>query len=338
MKTKGPALIALVIIAVIAIITSSFFYINFQSPTKLENLTFGDIGSDPLAALVHVAQDQNLFRQNGINLTITNTVTGPNTINATQNGVIDLGTSLEYAFVANSALKGGNLSIIATIDKSDVVFLIARKDSGIQNIADLKQKKIGLSLQQSGRFYLGRFLELNGISLQAVTLVDLPASEWVTAFVNGTVDAIVAGKSYIAQAQEKLPNNTVVWSAQNDQLTYSLVFARNDWINQHSELVQKFLISLTQAENYVVNHQAEAKAIIQKQYNATATYINQIWPDHLFSVTLDQSLIAAMEGEARWLIQTQNNSSNATSTPNFINYIKADELQAVKPESVNIIR
>jgi NitT/TauT family transport system substrate-binding protein len=336
--TKRLVLVSVVIFLVVAVFSSSFFYLNSQNsyPNKLDNMSFGDIGSDPLAALVHVAQDQNLFAKNGINLTITNYVTGPNNINATLNYKDDVGTSLEYAFVANSVLKEGNLSIVATIDKSEMVFLIARKDRGIQSITDLKAKKIGLTLQTSSLFYFGRFLQLNSINNEEVTLVDLPSSEYVDAFINGTIDAFVAGKSYIQQANDRLPNDTVAWPVQSDQLAYSLVFCRNNWITQHPELVERFLKSLAQAEEYVVNHPVEAKSIIQKNYNGTDAYIAQIWSDHHFSLSLDQSLVSAMEAEARWMIN--NNLTNQTVVPDFLNYVYLEGLTLVKPESVNVFR
>lgn len=335
---KRNLLVLAVIILVIAIVLSSFVYLNSQNifSSKLENVSFADIGSDPLAALVHIAQNQNMFAKNGINLTITNYVMGPNSIDATLNRKVDLGTSLEYAFVANSVLTAGNLSLIATMDKSQIVFLIARKDSGIQNIADLKEKKIGLTMQMSSLFYFGRFLELNNINIQNVTIVNLPPSQYVSAFVNGTVDAVVAGRSYIQQAEEELPNGTITWSVQSDQQAYSLVFCRNDWITQHPDLVNRFLKAIIQAEDYLVNHPVEAKSIIQKDYNATDAYMNQIWPDHQFSVSLDQSLILAMQDESRWL--TQNSLTNSTVIPDFGNYVYVDGLEAVKPESVTIIR
>ena len=336
---KRKKLAMSVIILVAAIFLSSFVYIYLSSQSsfsgKLENVTFGDIGSDPLGAIVHIAKDQGLFVKNGINISITNTVTGPNTINAVQTGQVNFGASLEYAFVANSVLREGNLSIISSIDKSNIVFLCARTDKGIETAADLNMKRIGLSLQQSSFFYLVRFLQLHGVSMQSVTLVDLQPNQWVNALTNGTVDSIVAGRSYIQQAESLLPNNTVVFSVQSDQLAYSLVFCRNDWIAQHPQLIKNFLTALSQAQNYIINHPSETKVIIEQEYNATVAYVNQIWPDHHFAVSLDQSLVLAMQDEARWLIQ--NNLTNATNVPNFLNYIYSDGLSSVKPGAVNVI-
>ena len=326
-----------VVILVVAIVLSSFVYLSSQNPNagKLENVSFGDVGSNPLAALVHIAQDKNLFAKNGIDLTITDYVTGPNNLDATFNNKVDIGTSLEYTFVANSVLGEGNLSIIATVDKSQTVFLIARKDLGIQSITDLKSKTIGLTLQMSSLFYLNRFLELNNMNNQEVTLVNLPASEYVQALVNGTVDALVAGESYIQQAQSQLPNETNVWSVQSDQLAYTVIFCRNDWIAQNPGLVYKFLKSLTQAENYLVNNPAEANSLIQKDYNITDSAMVQILSQNQFSVSLDQSLISAMQDEALWLMQ--DNLTNSTAIPDFHNYIYENGLESVNPDYVNIV-
>jgi len=61
-----------------------------------------------------------------------------------------------------------------------------------------------------------------------------------------------------------------------------------------------------------------------------------IWPEHQFSLSLDQSLIAAMEDEARWMIK--NNLTREKEIPDFMKFIFMDGLEAVKPEAVNIIR
>jgi NitT/TauT family transport system substrate-binding protein len=62
----------------------------------------------------------------------------------------------------------------------------------------------------------------------------------------------------------------------------------------------------------------------------------KIWSQQQSSVTLDQSLIAAMEDEARWMIK--NGLTTEKAVPDFTNYLYLDGLKAVKPEAVSIIR
>jgi ABC-type nitrate/sulfonate/bicarbonate transport system substrate-binding protein len=338
-KNKRNLTVIAVVILIAAIVLSSFIYLNSQKfySGKTENVSFGTFlgNSEPYAALVYVARDRGFFAQNGVNLTITDYSSATNGLNAALNGKVDLAISSEYAFVATNVLKQGNLNIISTIDKAQSVSIVGRKDRGIENVSDLTGKKIGLTFQIAPQFYLGRFLALNNIDLQNVSQINIPTTQYVTAIVNGTVDAVVVSDSSIAPIEQQLPNDTVVWSVQNTQLLNFVVSGRNDWIQQHPDLVTRFLKSLAKAEDYLVNHTAGAQAIVQKQLNITGSAMAEKWSSHQFSLSLEQSLVATMEDESRWMIN--NNLTSETVVPNFTSYIYFEGLQTVKPDSVNII-
>jgi len=59
-----------------------------------------------------------------------------------------------------------------------------------------------------------------------------------------------------------------------------------------------------------------------------------VWFQNQFSLSLDQSLILAMEDEARWMIS--NSLTTEKTVPNFLDYIYPDGLSAVKPGAVRI--
>ena len=92
---------------------------------------------------------------------------------------------------------------------------------------------------------------------------------------------------------------------------------------------------LRQAEEYSTNHPQETREIAQKKLNCTDMYMTAVWPDHQLSISLDQSLALAMEDDARWMINS--NLTTETTIPDFRDDIYAKGLEAVKPESVNII-
>jgi NitT/TauT family transport system substrate-binding protein len=60
------------------------------------------------------------------------------------------------------------------------------------------------------------------------------------------------------------------------------------------------------------------------------------WNQVQFALSLNESLVAAMEAEAQWMIA--NNLTTSTQIPNFLDYVEENNLKAVKPESVNVIR
>ena len=83
------------------------------------------------------------------------------------------------------------------------------------------------------------------------------------------------------------------------------IFWITDWINGRPEIVNRFLKSLAQAEDYLTRNPAGAKTIVRKRLNYDDVFTETIWSENQFSLSLDQSLIAAMEDEARWILDRQ---------------------------------
>jgi NitT/TauT family transport system substrate-binding protein len=75
---------------------------------------------------------------------------------------------------------------------------------------------------------------------------------------------------------------------------------------------------------------------VQKMLNLEQTYMETVWSQNEYGLSLEQSLILAMEDQARWMII--NNLTAETEVPNFLDYIYEDALEEIKPEAVNIIR
>jgi NitT/TauT family transport system substrate-binding protein len=338
MATRGRKrnlIILAVIILVVVIVLSSFVYLNSQKTYtgNVQSIVYGDLTTGS-SALIYVAQAQNFFAQNGINFTIQNYASGINTISAAINNQVDIGYATEFGFLANSVLKNENLSIIATVDKFDAYFLVARTDLGITTPSDLNGKSVGVTVGTISQFYLGQFLELNGIDANNVTIVNMPFSQTPEALANRTVDAVVTYSPYTDQIQAQLTSNVVMWSVQSNQEGYGLIFGSDSWISQNPELVIRFLKALNQAENYLINNPSAAESITQKALNRTNAEITELWSQVGWSLSLDQALPLAMQEEAIWLFN--NNLTDATSVPNFLNYIYFNGLESVNPNAVTI--
>ena len=91
---------------------------------------------------------------------------------------------------------------------------------------------------------------------------------------------------------------------------------------------------MIQAERYAERNPAKAKAIVKTGLNLDADYVDTAWAQNQFTVSLDQSLIVAMEDEARWMIG--NNLTSGKPAPNFLDLISADGLRTARPGSVMI--
>lgn len=300
---------------------------------QLETLA---LGLAPLEqnTLIYVADQQGFFAQNNLKIVVKDYDSGVATVRALLKGEVDLAGASEFPFVS-AAFRQESITIIATDDKFENDYLVGRRDRGIGKLADLKGKRIGLARQTITEFFLGRLLELQGIPFDQVTLVDLEPAEFVSAIAGGEVDALVAWQPYVHQIQEQV-SGIVVLPAQSNQAVYGVLICRDDWRQQHPELVVRFLKSLRAAEDYVVRYPEQAKAVVQKRLGYDDGYMASIWDKHQFALSLDYSLIAAMTDEAHWM--AKNRRGTPRPLPDFVNHVYVDGLEAVKPEAVNIVR
>ncbi len=295
------------------------------------------IGSAPLesSALIYIAERQGLFASNGLQVVVRDYDTGAAALSALVNGEVELAVPAEDALVGR-AFNQDKIRALASIDKAEYFDLVARRDQGITTVVDLKGKKVGVVRNTIAEFYLGRFLELHGLTAGQVTLVDVNIAQSEAAIAGGQVDAILTRPPYLAPIEESLAQNEIVWEAQNSQPLYAVLIGRNDWIAEHPQPLLQLFRALIQAERYLMQYPAPAQGIVQTRLNLDGGYMTAVWTHNQFSVSLDQSLILAMEDEARWMIS--NHLTTAKQVPDFLGYIDETVLQYVKPDAVNIIR
>jgi ABC-type nitrate/sulfonate/bicarbonate transport system substrate-binding protein len=284
-----------------------------------------------------VAEDQQFFARNGLDLVLYRSDSGAAALDYVLDGEADLAVSVSEFPLVRKVFQGTSARAVASIDKAEYIYIVSRKDRGIQNPSDLRGKRIGTVTGSIAEFHLGRFLTLNGFGIHDIEYVSVSAPpELSNAVVDGSLDAGVLAQPYADQASERLGENAIVWPAQSRQPLYALVVSTEQWIAGHPELVERFLKSLAQAEQYMFGNPAEAKAIAQERLDLDASSTETVWSQNQFTISLDQSLIAAMEDESRWMIE--NGLTTETQVPDFNHYIWEDGLKAVKPEAVKIIR
>lgn len=336
MRKKDAAVIAVIAVIVLAGLGGWAILGSQKNAEKpMDSIT---VAYSPyeVGALLWIAEDQRFFEENGLNLTLRRYDSGAASLDGVINGEVDISVGASEFPLVRKAFQNARVRAIGNIDKADFIYMIARKDRGIGNVSDLKGKKVGTAIGTVAEFYLGRFLMLHGMTMQDITLVDIKTPEgWVNAVADGDIDAISTAQPYANAARDRLGDNAVFWPAQSGQPVFSLIISNDEWIAQHPELIKRFLASLAKADEYAVTHPAEAQAIVQRRLNLDARYMDTVWQQNQFSLTLDQSLVTAMEDEARWMIK--NNLTTQKTVPDFRDYIYKDGLEAVRPESVNII-
>ena len=303
------------------------------SPAPLESLAVG-METTAVNSLILIADARGFFAANGLNVTIREYSSGLEATNGMLAGEVDLAMAAEFVLVGR-AFADQEVSAIASIDRFRHIHIVALKDRGIANPTDLTGRRIGVPRRTAAEFYLGRFLDLNNMSVTQVTLVDLPPAEAGNALATGDVDAVVTWQPFVRAIQDRLGRRVMTWPAQAGQASYCLALATPGWLGEHPERVNRFLAALGQAEDLLARDPAGARAIVQERLGYDDATMAGLWHEHQFSISLDQSLVIAMEDEARWMIA--NNLTSGRTAPDFRRHLFVQGLEAVRPGSVKLL-
>lgn len=328
--------VSLVLVMMVGSGIGALFVLSPQhhATVQTESITLGLMPSE-VETLIYVARDQGYFEGNNLNVTLKNYTTGLLAVNGLVKNEVDIATAADFV-VVGKAMANKTVSAIGTIDKYSTSYLMARTDLGISSISDLMGKRIGVPMGTVAEFNLGRFLELHGIGIDQVTLVDTPINLEPKALINGSVSAVMTAEPYMDMITSSSISDTVLsWPAQSDIATHYLAVTNSSWAAAHPDTVVRFLKALDQAEEFVIHSPEAAKQILSNDRNYSSNYTDKIWTNHQFTLSLEQSLVLRMEDESRWMIR---NNLTSSPVPNFLDHIYFDGLESVDPASVNIIR
>ena len=332
-------LIGIMVVATVVIAGVSLYWFVQKQPEKytgpVEKVTMGISATSLLPSLVHIAKEKGYFLEEGIDMEIEGYSAGKLALEATLEGKTDMATVADMP-IAFIGLERNDFAIFATIvDSAQHVKALARKDRNIDTPHDLIGKKVATTIGTSAHFFMVTFFALNLLDFSDVEVVDLKPNEMVEAIVNGDVDAIFTWEPNILNCQKILADNAVILpSMVGYMVTFNLV-SRKDFIESNPELIKRIIKSLAKAEEFVKNNREESIGIVASRLKIERESMNELWNDYKFRLSLPQSLLVTMEDQARWAIQ--NNLTDATEVPNYLDHIYIDALLEVRPEVVGII-
>jgi len=287
------------------------------------------------SAAIFVAAEKGYFRDEGLDVTLQIYPSGHLCVDAILAGTADLATAAETP-IARAALAQKPLAVIGSIARVDnAIQIIARKDRHISVSQDLKGKRIGMVSGTTADYFLHVYLVTSYIDPKEIQIVDYTADRIVAALISGEVDAVCTWSPHTNALKEQLGDNALVLG---DPTIYRMAWnlaATRDFVQNRPAAVRKFLRAVIKANRFIEEQPAQAHAISTRQMRPQDDLIEKEWHNAHFGLTLDQSLILNLEDHARWLIKSDPETK--TPTPNFLDFINTDGLQAVNPDAVTII-
>ncbi|RNB87233.1 aliphatic sulfonate ABC transporter substrate-binding protein [Brevibacillus fluminis] len=158
-----------------------------------------------------------------------------------------LANRLDLAVTGNTPVITGQLAnipfkeiAIGSTGSKNVAILLP-KGSSIQNIEELKGKKIAVAKATAAYDILFRFLEKSGLKASDVEIIQLSPDEAKAAFVGGSVDAWSIGEPYLSTAVVSDGAKVLADGSMINYISPAFHIARTQFAQEHPELVTAYL-------------------------------------------------------------------------------------------------
>jgi len=288
------------------------------------------------AILVYIAFAKGYFAEEGLDATPQPHPFGKLALNAVVEGKADLATVADTPIVL--AVMNGKLittiSVIQTANRDNAI--VARRDRGIAKPAGLNGKRIGVTLGTNADFFADAFLLAHGIDRERVKITDMKPDEMAAALGAGKVDAVSTFNPTFNHLGKELGEKGIIFFGESIYTEHFCVAAMQDYVKKHPEAIRKFLRALIRAETFVRQDPEEARRLVAGFIKLDKALLDEIWPIFTTRVMLDQALLVDLEDQTRWALKKR--LTLRTDMPNYLDFIYADGLLAVKPEAVRILR
>jgi sulfonate transport system substrate-binding protein len=172
-------------------------------------------------------------------------------------------SSIDFGSTAGSAVvvaRAGGLPVksIYVYSKPEWTALVARKDSGISKIEDLKGHSVAVTRGTDPHIFLLRALDSKGLGEQDINPVLLQHPDGYQALANKQVDAWAGLDPHMAKAQ--VETGAVLFYRNPAFNTYGVLNVREAFARQFPDVVRRVLAVYEKAREYALAHPEELRA------------------------------------------------------------------------------
>ena len=270
----------------------------------------------------------------GVDVEIVECVGGHRCLKLALGGEVDLATVSESPVMYNS-FKRDDYAVVATfVSSRNDVKIISRHSLGVSSPADLSGKRIGTVMGASSHFFLDAFLLFHGVDPAAVEVVHVSPEDMPNALSSGEVDALSVWEPFGFIAAQTLGEDVLVFPKSDIyRETFNLVCLK-DICKERGDAAKRILRALERSISFIHDNERESQSIVAQKLEKSGEFIDWIWPDFEFDLTLAQSLIVTLENEAEWAIYKE--LVDGATPPNYLDFIYPSLLAEVNPDSVTI--
>jgi len=230
--------------------------------------------------MLFAARDLRLFERVGLAPQYIPFDAGPPMIAAAMNKTIDVAIVKTVPFLIGLS-QGAEWVMIGTYSEGAYSEgLLARKDSGIDTVVDLKGKRIGYYKGSSAHYGVVMILRQHGISRDEVNLLHMSPTEQLTALANKDIDAAMVWEPWIQKMVHE--GNARVLATEGDVGIYTnvaTISVQREWLRDNRETAVRFLRALIMAYDALQEDHSDTVLAVAKELGTRKEWVEQIYRD-----------------------------------------------------------
>ena len=290
-----------------------------------------------LSLPVLVADHEGYFASEGVAVRTLECIGGQRCLKLLLEGQAQLATATELPVMFNS-FERSDYAIVATFSTSNRdVKLVTRKSAGISNPRSLEGKRIGTVKGASAQYFLDSYLLFYDVDPTKVNIISLAPEQMAAAMERREVDAVAVWEPFAFLTIKALGTDSEVLSSPRIYTeTFNLIADRRTISDREGDLV-KVLKALERAQRFIRDQPKQAQAILLGRLKLEQTFVDWSWNDLTYRMSLDQSLVTTMEGEARWALR-EKQVNMSKRNPNFLDLVAPEALRKAVPGAVMLVK
>ena len=286
-------------------------------------------GVDPVFSAYYVAQVEGLFKKHGLDVRINTGPSGSAMVSFLINGQIESAFGSEIAGVSNHNLDP-NVVIVAQATR--LVRWLAVVGRNIDNLDQLKGKKVGVARGSGGEVFWLAMLDKLKLNAADYTVVNVEAPEMVAALERGNIDAYAVWEPWVTRGLAAVKNTKVLKDQEGILEQGVYIYMNLGWIKKNPAQAEAFMRALVEATDIInKDRKRAAKDVSAFLKSLDPALVEQLMTKLTFDMELGNSTIGMFR-----LAESQLKQQGKLTKPLDLGaFVYPDLLRKVQPGKVD---
>ena len=283
-----------------------------------------------------VAEHEGYFSQELPQLRLVDCFPGRKCLNMLLAGEVQFATAADTPIVSASFTRSDFVVLASFATSSNDIRVVGSKSAGIAKLKDLVGKKIGILKGSSVEYFLDTALLFDGIDPARIQKVDILVDDIADAMRQHKIDAFVLFDPGLSKAVSALGAGVNVLVTPPIYISTFNLVAQRALIGKIDIEMVKLLRALDRAQTFIQQNPEAAQRIMRERLKMAAPTGKSLSIQMDYTLSLDQTFLKTLEGEARWF--SQQKDVRGTKPGNYLDFIYLPPLLQVRPKAVTIVK